>query len=179
MKWECPPSGRLKINIDGSFIDSNRCGGVGVVVRNDMGLGIAAVARPFKHAHSALNMEFEACRIGLLLGIHQGWSDIDIESDSILLVAALEREEEDLSEVGRVLGDCKDYMSAFQSIRIRHIGREANGVADRLAHLASAGLLDDVWSGETPAIIQDVLYEDICNSSIVARGSGRGAEPPS
>ncbi|KAL6194284.1 hypothetical protein ACLB2K_035368 [Fragaria x ananassa] len=162
-----------------------------------MGLGIAAVARPFKHAHSALNMEFEACRTGLLHGIHQGWSDIDIESDSILLVAALEREEEDLSEVGQVLGDCKDYMSAFQSIRIRHIGREANGLADRLAHLACAGLLDDVWLGETPVIIQDVLHKDICNSSIVARGSdvmspplqnfniniingtGRGAEPTS
>ncbi|KAL6209279.1 hypothetical protein ACLB2K_020221 [Fragaria x ananassa] len=120
-KWECPPSGRLKINIDGAFNGSLGSGRIGEIVRDENGLGIAAMARSFRHAHSALNMEFEACRAGLRLGIHQGWSDIDIESDSILLIVALEREEEDMSEVGHVLGDCKDYLRAFQSVRIRHI----------------------------------------------------------
>ncbi|XP_062026926.1 uncharacterized protein LOC133743137 [Rosa rugosa] len=44
-------------------------------------------------------MEVEACRAGLLLGIYQGWSDVDIESDSIILITALKNEEEDLSVV--------------------------------------------------------------------------------
>ncbi|XP_062017671.1 uncharacterized protein LOC133734024 [Rosa rugosa] len=90
-KWECPPRGRLKINIDGAFRGVDGSGGIGVVVRTAEGVGIAALARPFVHAHSALNMEVEACRAGLFLGIHQGWTDIDIESDSILLIAALQR----------------------------------------------------------------------------------------
>ncbi|XP_024158692.1 uncharacterized protein LOC112166150 [Rosa chinensis] len=142
-------------------------------------------------------MEVEACRAGLLLGIHQGWTEVEIESDSTLLIAALKRVGNDFSDVGRVLEDCKSYMTAFQSIEIRHIYREANGVADRLAHLASLFALNDVWLEETPAIIQDVLYEDYCKCSNVARGSGfmsppaqsttiniingtrRGAEPPS
>ncbi|XP_024196188.1 uncharacterized protein LOC112199393 [Rosa chinensis] len=118
-KWECPPRGRLKINVDGAFrvVDGN--GGIGVVARNDEGVGVAAIARPIVHAHSAFNMEVDASRAGLLLGIYQA------------------------------------YMSAFQSVQVRHIYREANGVADRLAHLASVGLLDAVWLEETPAIIQD------------------------
>ncbi|PRQ45142.1 putative ribonuclease H-like domain, reverse transcriptase zinc-binding domain-containing protein [Rosa chinensis] len=171
-KWQCPPRGRLKINIDGAFQVDSGVGGIGVVVRDDLGTGIAAIARPFLHAHSAINMEAEACRAGLLLGIHQGWSDVVIESDSALLIAALKSEEDNFSEVSRVFDDCKDYLSAFQSVEIRHIYREANGVAHRLAHLASYLLLDDIWLDETPAIIQDVLYEDYCNVSIVARGSG-------
>ncbi|KAL6129601.1 hypothetical protein ACLB2K_072951 [Fragaria x ananassa] len=101
---------------------------------------------PFEHAHSPLHTEVDAFKAGLILGIQQGWKDIDIESDFILLVAALGREEEDLSDM-----ECKEYMRAFQTIRIRHIGRETNGVANRLAHLASRGFLDDVWLGETPA----------------------------
>lgn len=42
--------------------------------------------------------------------------------------------------------------------------REVNGVAYRLAHIDSSIMLD-----ETLAIIQDVLYEDLCNCS---RGIG-------
>ncbi|XP_061990640.1 uncharacterized protein LOC133709052 [Rosa rugosa] len=172
MKWQCPPSGRLKINVDGAFRADVGCGGIGVVVRDDVGMGIAALARSFLHAHSVLNMEAEACRAGLLLSIHQGWPEIEIESDSAILVAALNSGEKNFSEVSRILDDCKDYMSSFQSVRIRHIYREANCVADRLAHLASLFYIDDVWLEETPAIIQDVLYNDYCNSTYVARGSG-------
>ncbi|KAL6191449.1 hypothetical protein ACLB2K_037839 [Fragaria x ananassa] len=103
---------------------------------------------PFEHAHSPLHMEVEVCKASLILGIQQGWKDIDIESDSILLVAGLGREEEDLSDM-----ECKEYMRAFQTIRIRHIDSEANGVANRLAHLANRGFINDVWLGETPANI--------------------------
>ncbi|XP_024190480.1 uncharacterized protein LOC112194478 [Rosa chinensis] len=99
-KWQCPPRGRLKINIDGAFQVDSGVGGIGVVVRDDLGTGIAAIARPFLHAHSAINMEAEACRAGLLLGIHQGWSDVVIESDSALLIAALKSEEDNFSEHG-------------------------------------------------------------------------------
>ncbi|XP_061996621.1 uncharacterized protein LOC133714520 [Rosa rugosa] len=88
-KWKNPPSGRLKINVDGAFRPEDGNGGIGVVVRNDAGMGIAVLARPFLLAHSVLNMEAEAC--SLLLGIHQGWADIDVESDSAILIAALNR----------------------------------------------------------------------------------------
>ncbi|KAL6145420.1 hypothetical protein ACLB2K_056108 [Fragaria x ananassa] len=71
-KWECPPSERLKLNIDGAFNGSSSSGEIGVVVRNENDVGIAAVTRSFKHARSALNMEFEACylvsaKVGLIL----------------------------------------------------------------------------------------------------------------
>ncbi|XP_062029869.1 uncharacterized protein LOC133745764 isoform X2 [Rosa rugosa] len=104
-KWQNPPNGRLKINIDGAFRVDSGNGGISVVVRNDAGMNIAAMARPFVHAHSALNMEAEACRAGLFLGIHQGWTEIDIEIDSTLLIAALQSEEKNFSEVYIIGGD--------------------------------------------------------------------------
>lgn len=47
---------------------------------------------------------------------------------------------EDCSVIGRVVKDCKEYMSEFHSIVsivIRHFVCEANGIAYRLAYLAS------------------------------------------
>ncbi|PRQ28530.1 hypothetical protein RchiOBHm_Chr5g0004021 [Rosa chinensis] len=74
-------------------------------------------------AHSVLNMEAEACRAGLmeaeacraglLLGIHQGWYEIDIESDSAILIAVLNSSKKDFSEVSRILDDCKNYFNAL------------------------------------------------------------------
>ncbi|KAL6194913.1 hypothetical protein ACLB2K_035988 [Fragaria x ananassa] len=133
-------------------------GGVGVVVRNYEGECVATFARPFQYALSAFHMEAEALRAGMLICIQQGWEDVEVESDCVNLVHALQNTDDDLSIAGRVIEDCQS--------------------------------LD-----ETPVIIQDVLYEDLCNSSFVARGSGlmsppmqvfnsinetgHGAEPPS
>ena len=142
------------------------------MVRNENGVGVAALARQYRYAFSAFHMEVEACRAGLQLGITQGWSHVDIECDSILLITALARGGEDLSECGRVIEDCKALFSSFQSVRVRHIPREANGVADRLAHLARLGGFDGDWIGEAPAIIRDVLIEDILYCSTNAQGLG-------
>ncbi|XP_024178113.1 uncharacterized protein LOC112184048 [Rosa chinensis] len=129
-KWQNPPSGRLKVNVDGSYRADYGDGGVGVVIRDENGMCLPALARHFPHASSALHMEAEACRAGLLLAIHQDMTVIDVESDCSLIVTALQRDVEDRSEIGRIIDDY-----------------------------------------ETPVIIRDVLYEDVCNVSNVARGS--------
>lgn len=59
-----------EINIDGGFYGEDGSGGIGVVVWNDEGLGVAALAKPFLQAHSVSNMEVEACQEGLSLDIH-------------------------------------------------------------------------------------------------------------
>ncbi|PRQ44046.1 putative ribonuclease H-like domain-containing protein [Rosa chinensis] len=84
-----------------------------------------------------LHGEAEACRVGLAWAISQGWKVVELESDSSTVVAALTHHGGGSSEVSRILDDCKGYLQEFNFIRIRHIFREANSVADRLAHFAS------------------------------------------
>ncbi|XP_024161206.1 uncharacterized protein LOC112168311 [Rosa chinensis] len=168
-KWRNPPSGQLKVNVDGSYRAEFGDGGVGVVIRDENGMCLVALAHYFPHASSALHMEAEACRAGLLLAIHQNMSAIDLESDCSLVITALQHNVEDRSEIGRIIDDCKSYLTSFHPFQVRHIFREANGAANRLAHLASYNYISDVWLEETPVIIRDVLYEDSC---IDARGQG-------
>ncbi|XP_004296207.1 PREDICTED: uncharacterized protein LOC101297422 [Fragaria vesca subsp. vesca] len=157
-----------------NFQESHKRGGIGVVVRNELGICMAVFAQPLNYAHSALQVEAEALLAGILIAIHQGWDMVEIESDCSMLVDALHRDEEDLSMVGRIVEDCKRYTRSFISFRCRHIYREANGVANRLAHLASWNSLDELWFDEAPVIIRDVLFEDGCN---VDRGLGNKSPP--
>lgn len=63
-KWETPPSGRLKVNVDGSFRANHGDGGIGMVIRDEFGTCVAALAWHFPYAASALHMEAEATRAG-------------------------------------------------------------------------------------------------------------------
>lgn len=71
--------------------------------------------------------------------------------------------------VGYVVEDCKEYMSEFHSIVVRHLFREANGVVHRLSFLLSWSPLDNLWLDEIPFIIENVLFKKLCNC---ARNSG-------
>ncbi|XP_062024673.1 putative ribonuclease H protein At1g65750 isoform X2 [Rosa rugosa] len=177
--WRFPPTGRLKINIDGAFQVDRGKGGIGVVVRDEMGTCMAALARPFSHVSSALQMEAEALRAGLLIAIHQGWTDVVVECDCSVLAAAIARTNDDFSEIGRIVDDCKDYIQTFNSFQLLHIFREANSVANRLAHVASYSFVDEYWVDESPAIIQDVLVEDIAKALVVNRSTGLMSPPRS
>ena len=81
-----------------------------------MDMIMAALSRHIPFASSIMTMEAEACRAGLLIAIHQGWSDCIIETDCSLLVTALSSLEEDFSDLGRIVEDCKEYMRAIHSI---------------------------------------------------------------
>ncbi|XP_024163879.1 uncharacterized protein LOC112170820 [Rosa chinensis] len=155
---------------------------------------LAAIARPFSLVRSALQMELEAMRASLLLIIHKGWDNVDIETDCAAVVTALKSDVEDLSDIGCIVGDCKVYLHVISSLNLQSIYREANVVAHRLAHLASVNYLDDYWLEETPVIIRDVLYEDSCTSTrglgfmspsmynistTINNNNGRRAESPS
>lgn len=71
--WKFPPSGRLKINVDGAFRPKQQQGGIGAVVRNESGQCLAAFARPIPFASSALHVEAESCRLACyLLSIRDG-----------------------------------------------------------------------------------------------------------
>ncbi|XP_004305789.1 PREDICTED: uncharacterized protein LOC101299608 [Fragaria vesca subsp. vesca] len=164
-KWVAPPSGRLKLNCDGAYNINTGCGGVGMIIRGVGGTFVAAWSKHFSHLRSALHSEVEACRASLQIAIDQGWRNIEMESDSVAIVTALNNREFLPYEVSRILEDCIVMIQSFEFFRIWHIHRKANGVADRLAHFVSRGHVVDLMVNEAPDFIQDVLFIDSCNGS--------------
>lgn len=78
---------------------------------------------------------------------------MELECDCAVLVIALSTEQEDFSEIGRIIDDCRVYKEEVRPIQVRHIYREANGVVHWLANFASFFFIDDLWLDEAPVII--------------------------
>ncbi|KAL6213907.1 hypothetical protein ACLB2K_013346 [Fragaria x ananassa] len=108
-----------------------------------------------------MHMEAEALRASLLIAIYRGWKEIEVESDCETLLQALAKDG-DVVEVSTILVDCCYYLMAFDFVLLRHVNREANGVANKLAHLARSSVLAELWEDGPPDIIHDVLIEDGC-----------------
>lgn len=120
--WSCPPRGRQKINTNGVFDCRTRKGGVGVVVRYENGDYIGAISLHIPFLFFMWELAIALCSAPELVGRRQ-WSAMDIECDCAALVATVERCEEDLSEIGRIVEDYKAYLVWIPSITIRHIFR--------------------------------------------------------
>ena len=65
-----------------------------------------------------------------------GFSRIEIESDSLLLVSALQSSAPDSSPVGGIVLDCKNLALGFISCKFLFVFRSANQVAHHLARVA-------------------------------------------
>ena len=53
-------------------------------------------------------------------------NDFVLETEFAALTIALASFEEDFSDKGHIIGDCKDYMLAFTSLNVHHIYHEIN-----------------------------------------------------
>ncbi|KAL6212409.1 hypothetical protein ACLB2K_017629 [Fragaria x ananassa] len=124
------------MNVDGAYRNDG-CGGAGLIVRNEHGSVIGAWSKKLENMNSPLHADTETARLGLLTSLQQGWKNLEVECDCAVLVAALNRQSDVMVEVSRITEDCKVLMNSFENISIRHIYREANGAAHRLAHFAS------------------------------------------
>ncbi|KAL6145404.1 hypothetical protein ACLB2K_056092 [Fragaria x ananassa] len=191
-KWCSPPSGRLKLNIDGAYKEDGS-GGVGMIIRDAVGDVKCAWSKKLGFLSSPLHAEADACRLGLRMATQHGWQNLEVESDCAILVPALNNQGSDMVEVSRILEDCRDFIRRFDYVTVQHVFREANSVAHRLAHFATCDRVVEVTLAEVPDFIQDVLYENNCNALNMTRGrrymspsmaqnsininNGQGAEP--
>ncbi|XP_024200237.1 uncharacterized protein LOC112203504 [Rosa chinensis] len=54
-RWQHPPSGRLKLNVDGPFHVDTGQGGIGAIIRDENGMFLAAIGPPFSFVRSAFS----------------------------------------------------------------------------------------------------------------------------
>lgn len=62
---------------------------VGVFVHDENGKCVAAFSQHLPDISSAMQVEIEASRVGLLITIHEGWAELQLESDCASLISAL------------------------------------------------------------------------------------------
>ncbi|KAK9991008.1 hypothetical protein SO802_025993 [Lithocarpus litseifolius] len=134
IRWEKPASGWMKLNTDGSFDDLLEVAGEGGLIRDEQGNWVAGYTRRVGRANSFI-AEGWALKDGLVLCSQLNLSSIIVESDAKALINAFNNLVHDNSVVFPLLDDCKELAAQFSRIVSRHVYREANSCADRLANM--------------------------------------------
>ncbi|KAI4987321.1 hypothetical protein ZWY2020_020121 [Hordeum vulgare] len=135
-RWRPPPGDMIKINADGSFIPGQDNSGWGVVARDATGEVIAARAGRQDHVQNAFAAEVYALSHAISLGADLGLVKVIFETDSMLLMKAMDLARVDVSAYAVVIEDLKYQLKIwFSKHKITVCRRKANFAAHQLASI--------------------------------------------
>jgi hypothetical protein len=131
--WKKPPTGYVKLNVDGSFIVQDGAASAGVIVRASDGSIILSACKVLHHCCSALEAELRAVIEGVSLA--REWSQLPIlvETDSSEVLRMVTNKTKDLSELGNITVESKILLSVECIAGISKIPRSQNIASHELA----------------------------------------------
>jgi ribonuclease HI len=125
---------RAILHTDGGARGNPGPAGIGVVMKDESGQVIGEIAQGIGRATNNV-AEYKALVAGLELALNHGVTDIEIFSDSELVVSQLKGEWKIKSDsLRRLAVDARRLMNKFASSSIAHVPREENADADKLAN---------------------------------------------
>jgi ribonuclease HI len=152
--WKPPDHDVLKFNIDGAFTPGHSHAGWGVIARDYRGEVVAATAGRSENITDAFQAELAAAVQALRLAEQLGVIHVVMETDSQLLMLALNRREADASAQALILDELKfQIRTNFSFCDVVACKREFNRPVHELARI---GWSCDVnrallWEYEVPA----------------------------
>ena len=161
-RWQKPELGRLKINVDASFIEANREGTTALVIRDQDGELRLAQALWYADVSSPLIMEARAIRDAIRLVVDRHFQAVDFETDAKEVIKMMEDPGGGRSEIATICREIKDLTGFIASISIRFVGRLANMAAHACARNASSSRRRCMWVNYKPLFLEHILWKD-CN----------------
>ncbi|XP_061999334.1 uncharacterized protein LOC133716674 [Rosa rugosa] len=162
VRWKAPPVGILKINVDGAFNHVTRQGGVGFVIRNELGIMLAGGACPLSGLLSAEHGEVLACQKALEFASAHSFLPAILETDALAVQGQLSAAiGTNNSVLGRIYDDLVIMLASQPSVSVAHVGRLGNTVAHCLAAHA-CGLQQDCFYFSTPSFLLAAVAAELC-----------------
>ncbi|KAL0007565.1 hypothetical protein SO802_009067 [Lithocarpus litseifolius] len=159
VKWEKPELGWMKLNTDGSCNAAAGKAAGGGLIRDDMGNWVVGFTRKLGNVNS-FTAEVWALRDGLILCHQMKFPAVIIELDAKALVDALSNPRSSNSVISPLFDDCKLLISQIPHVRIKHVFREANKCADRLANSGHAQVVEFIIHSAPPMDLVPFVEDD-------------------
>ncbi|KAI5020095.1 hypothetical protein ZWY2020_044983 [Hordeum vulgare] len=135
-RWRPPRDDMIKINADNSFVPGQEGSGWDVIARKAAGEVIAARAGRQDHVHDGFASEVYALAHAISCAAELGLVRVIFETDSSLLLEAMDFARVDASAYAAVIEDLKFQLKMrFSKQKITVCRREANLVAHQLASI--------------------------------------------
>ncbi|KAM0896207.1 hypothetical protein ACQ4PT_023336 [Festuca glaucescens] len=160
IRWQPPPMGAIKVNVDASYCHVSGEAAVGAVVRNHQGQIVVASSKVIEKCQDP--EEAEACAIleGLMLAIDNNLEPNSVESDCTNAVSNVHRNTGKHSRAWVVYNNIESISLLIPACKVVKIGRTANRVAHDIAALARKSGESKVWMDPIPPDIQEIAVKD-------------------
>ena len=137
VKWVPPTLGWVKLNTDGSSLGNPDQAGGGGVIRDHAGHWIRGFTRRVG-VTTSLAAELWALRDGLSLIVDMGFLYVSIEMDALMVASFLALNSIPHPSLRTLVDDCRFLLQRIPHKELKHVFREANKCADRLAKLGGS-----------------------------------------
>ncbi|XP_030939879.1 uncharacterized protein LOC115964767 [Quercus lobata] len=137
VRWRLPPETCVKVNFDGAVFSRDGLAGIGIIIRNEQGLVMAALSQQIPLPTSVEMVEVLAACRALVFAKELGFDRVIVEGDSTNTITSINGGHMDHLALGHVLLDIKRLFSCFSHISVKYINREGNCVAHKLARRAT------------------------------------------
>lgn len=163
VKWQCPPSGRVKLNSDAAIFSDGSVG-LGFVIRDVEGaMKLAGSKRCTAATDSNTLIEALALRFGLESANKADLVVNFLETDSYNLLAAISQKL--LLDTHSMMVDIQFFMGAYESCSASFVNRNANRVAHFLAHFGHVNDFHRVWTNDVPPNCKNIILNDVRRKS--------------
>jgi ribonuclease HI len=153
--WSPAPEGVAVLNVDAALFSSTSTMGVGVVIRDHIGVFLSAFSQVRHEVTSPEIAEALAIRSAVTLAREEGLDSFILLSDCLSVIQRIRSSSRDRSLVGVVVEDIKHLATSFSSVVFRHISRLLV-VYVIIQHI--------LWLAELIALVA-VLSVDLCRIS--------------
>nr|POE45939.1 hypothetical protein CFP56_61396 [Quercus suber] len=150
VKWSPPPMNWMKVNFDEALFKDAGFTGLGVIIRNDLGLAMAASSQLIPLPTSVEMVEVLAARNAICLARELMFDKVIVEGDSELVIKALNSTSYSSSSFGHIIRDIKIVASVLNEVVYCHTRRQGNKVAHKISRLACNFPTSNVWMEEVP-----------------------------
>lgn len=123
----------LKLNVDGAFDAKSRKGGVGLVIRDNLGNILEMQAIPIPISPSAESVEALVVRFALILAANRMEKDYIVEGDAQTVIRMLKETSNVKASLEVVIKDAVNLVSRFNSCSFNFVLRACNRVEISLA----------------------------------------------
>jgi ribonuclease HI len=164
--WKKPEDGWIKCNVDASFLNDERKGTWGAVIRNQNGLTVCSAWGIIPNCQTAAMGEAVACLKGLNLAVENSDQNIIIETDCLSILKAFMEDNNDRSEVCMIAKEFKIKKPPDRRVILTKVSRKCNQVAHELCQLARRGLCSGMMQGSLPTcVLRSALLD--CNPNTI------------
>ena len=121
--WTPPGARFYEINFDSPIFESSGRAGLGVVVRDVEGMGIAALSQNIQLPSFVDSVEALATRRAIILAQEISLTQVVVEGDSLKVIAAINSPKQSRTQWGHIIEDIKKASLCLQACSFCHVSR--------------------------------------------------------